>query len=164
MHRRVFLKAATIVVAGVVVPRIARGSTPRLRVTRHKIPWKLDRTMRIVHLTDVHVGWTTPKRVLDDAIAVAHRLRPTLVALTGDYVNHSLTHVDKVTTPLLIQHGEVDPRVPISNAWKFYRALKAMDKTVELEIYPRGGHALREPMQQREQMRRNLAWFKRWIP
>ena len=64
-----------------------------------------------------------------------------------------------MTTPLLIQHGEGDPRVPIAGAWKFYRALKAMGKTVELEIYPRGGHVLREPMQQREQMRRNLEWF-----
>jgi dipeptidyl aminopeptidase/acylaminoacyl peptidase len=82
----------------------------------------------------------------------------------SSYAAHSpLTHAAKVTTPLLIQHGEVDPRVPISNAWKFYRALKAMDKTVELEIYPRGGHVLREPMQQREQMRRNLEWFTRWI-
>ncbi len=80
------------------------------------------------------------------------------------YAAHSpLTFASKVTTPLLIQHGEVDPRVPISNAWKFYRTLKAMGKTVELEVYPRGGHVLREPMQQREQMRRNLEWFTKWI-
>ena len=26
-----------------------------------------------------------------------------------------------------------------------------------------GGHVLREPMQQREQMRRNLEWFEKWI-
>jgi len=80
------------------------------------------------------------------------------------YAAHSpLTFADKVTTPLLIQHGEVDPRVPIAGAWKFYRTLKAMGKTVELEVYPRGGHVLREPMQQREQMRRNVEWFARWI-
>ena len=80
------------------------------------------------------------------------------------YAAHSpLTFADRVTTPLLMQHGEVDPRVPISGAWKFYRTLKAMGKTVELEIYPRGGHVLREPMQQREQMRRNLEWFEKWI-
>ncbi len=83
----------------------------------------------------------------------------------ASYAAHSpLTHANKVTTPLLIQHGEVDPRVPIAGAWKFYRALKAMGKTVEFDIYPRGGHVLREPMQQREQMRRNLEWFTRWIP
>jgi dipeptidyl aminopeptidase/acylaminoacyl peptidase len=81
------------------------------------------------------------------------------------YAAHSpLTFANRVTTPLLIQHGEADPRVPVAGAWKFYRTLKAMGKTVELEIYPRGGHVLREPMQQREQMRRNLEWFTRWIP
>jgi dipeptidyl aminopeptidase/acylaminoacyl peptidase len=80
------------------------------------------------------------------------------------YASHSpLTFADKVTTPLLIQHGEADPRVPIAGAWKFYRTLKAMGKTVELEIYPRGGHVLREPAQQREQMRRNLEWFAKWM-
>jgi len=80
------------------------------------------------------------------------------------YAAHSpLTFADRVTTPLLIQHGEADPRVPIAGAWKFYKTLKALGKTVELEIYPRGGHVLREPMQQREQMRRNLDWFRRWI-
>jgi dipeptidyl aminopeptidase/acylaminoacyl peptidase len=81
------------------------------------------------------------------------------------YAAHSpLTFVERVTTPLLIQHGERDPRVPIQNAWKFYRALKTLGKTVEFDIYPRGGHVLYEPMLEREQMRRNLAWFTRWIP
>lgn len=80
------------------------------------------------------------------------------------YVAHSpLTFVDRVTTPLLLQHGEVDPRVPISGAWKFYRTLRLMGKTVEFDIYPRGGHVLREPQQQRAQMQRNLEWFRRWI-
>jgi dipeptidyl aminopeptidase/acylaminoacyl peptidase len=80
------------------------------------------------------------------------------------YAAHSpLTFVQRVTTPLLIQHGERDARVPIADAWKFYRALKALGKTVELDIHPRGGHVLYEPALQREQMRRNLEWFTRWI-
>ena len=82
----------------------------------------------------------------------------------ASYAEHSpLTYASKVTTPILIQHGEVDPRVPIAGAWKWYRALKAQGKTVEFDIYPRGGHVLREPMQQREAMKRNLEWFTRWI-
>jgi dipeptidyl aminopeptidase/acylaminoacyl peptidase len=83
----------------------------------------------------------------------------------ASYVAHSpITFAKQVTTPLLIQHGEVDPRVPISGAWKFYRALKTLGKTVEFDIHPRGGHVLREPMQQRAQMQRNFEWFQRWIP
>ena len=71
--------------------------------------------------------------------------------------------VNNVTTPLLIQHGENDRRVPLMQAQKFYKALKAQGKTVEFEIFPRGGHVLSEPAQQREIMRRNLAWFQRWL-
>jgi dipeptidyl aminopeptidase/acylaminoacyl peptidase len=80
------------------------------------------------------------------------------------YAEHSaLSFAANVKTPLLIQHGEVDPRVPLAQAREFYRALKAHGKTVEFDIYPRGGHVLREPLMQREQMRRNLEWFTRWL-
>jgi dipeptidyl aminopeptidase/acylaminoacyl peptidase len=75
-----------------------------------------------------------------------------------------LTHVAGVKTPVLIQHGERDPRVPLASALKFYRALKGMGKTAEFDLYPRGGHVLYEPAQQRESMRRNLVWFEQWIP
>ncbi len=80
------------------------------------------------------------------------------------YFAHSpLNFAQNVTTPLLIQHGERDLRVPIANAWKFYRALKALGKTVEFDIYPRSSHLYYEPVLQREAMRRNLEWFTRWI-
>jgi dipeptidyl aminopeptidase/acylaminoacyl peptidase len=80
------------------------------------------------------------------------------------YVAHSpLTFASRVTTPLLIQHGERDPRVPVAAAWKLYRTLAALGKTVELDVYPRGGHVMYEPVLQREVMQRNLDWFGRWI-
>ena len=80
------------------------------------------------------------------------------------YQAHSpLTFVERIRTPMLIQHGERDPRVPIVNAQKLYRALKGLDRTVEYDMYPGGGHVLYEPVQQRESMRRNLEWFQRWV-
>ncbi|MGH7569533.1 MAG: LpqB family beta-propeller domain-containing protein [Gemmatimonadales bacterium] len=80
------------------------------------------------------------------------------------YAAHSpLTFAAHVKTPLLIQHGENDRRVPLAQSQKFYRALKAHQATVEFDIYPRGGHVLTEPAQQREAMRRNLEWFTRWL-
>ena len=82
----------------------------------------------------------------------------------ASYAAHSpMTFVSNVTTPLLIQHGENDKRVPLMQPQKFYKALKTLGKTVEFEIFPRGGHVLSEPAQQREIMRRNLAWFQRWL-
>jgi dipeptidyl aminopeptidase/acylaminoacyl peptidase len=81
------------------------------------------------------------------------------------YRAHSpMTHVDKVATPLLLQHGERDPRVPLASALRFHRALLDRGKTVEFDLYPRGGHVLYEPLQQRESMQRNLAWFRRFVP
>jgi len=80
------------------------------------------------------------------------------------YVAHSpLTFVEKVTTPLLLQHGERDPRVPVAGAWKMYRSLKALGKTVELDLYPTGAHVMYAPVLQRLVMQRNLDWFLRWI-
>ena len=82
----------------------------------------------------------------------------------ASYAAHSpITFAGNVTTPLLIQHGENDRRVPLMQAQKFYKALKGLGRTVEFEIFPRGGHVLSEPAQQREIMRRNLAWFVRWL-
>jgi dipeptidyl aminopeptidase/acylaminoacyl peptidase len=80
------------------------------------------------------------------------------------YRSHSaITFAEKVTTPLLIQHGERDNRVPIASAWRYYRALKALGKTVEFDIYPRASHLAYEPVIQREVMKRNFEWFTRWI-
>ena len=80
------------------------------------------------------------------------------------YKAHSpLTFADRVTTPLLIQHGERDLRVPLANATKFYRALKQFNKTVELDIHPASSHLFYLPLQEHEAMKRNLEWFQKWI-
>lgn len=59
---------------------------------RHRVPHPVAR--RVVHITDVHVGWTTSSAVLGEAAQLATDLRPDVVVLTGDYVNHSLRHLD----------------------------------------------------------------------
>ncbi|MCI0410613.1 MAG: prolyl oligopeptidase family serine peptidase [Acidobacteria bacterium] len=79
-------------------------------------------------------------------------------------LEHSpITFAGRVKTPLLIQHGENDFRVPVQQAKAFYKALKDQGKAVELDIYPRGGHVNFEPPLEREYMRRNLEWFRRWL-
>ncbi len=74
-----------------------------------------------------------------------------------------LTHVAKVTTPILISHGDRDPRVPLATAQKFFKALQAHGKTAEMDIYPRGGHVFYEPQQEQAVMQRNFDWMRRWI-
>ena len=75
-----------------------------------------------------------------------------------------LTHVAKVTTPILISHGDRDPRVPLATAQKFFRALQALGKTAEMDIYPRGGHVFYEPQQEKAVMTRNFEWMRKWNP
>ena len=74
-----------------------------------------------------------------------------------------LTHAAKVTTPILISHGDRDPRVPLATAQKFFKALQAHGKTAEMDIYPRGGHVFYEPQQEKAVMTRNFDWMLRWI-
>lgn len=74
-----------------------------------------------------------------------------------------LTHAAKVTTPILISHGDRDPRVPLATAQKFFKALQAQGKTVEMDIYPGGGHVFYPPQQERTVMQRNFDWMLRFI-
>lgn len=74
-----------------------------------------------------------------------------------------ITHAAKVTTPILISHGDRDPRVPLATAQKFFKALQAHGKTAEMDIYPRGGHVFYEPQQEKAVMTRNFEWMLRYI-
>ena len=73
--------------------------------------------------------------------------------------------VTKVTTPLLIQVGENDERVPAEQSIQFYEAVRSIGNTeTELIIYPGQGHGVREPRLVKDLLLRNLEWFERWIP
>jgi dipeptidyl aminopeptidase/acylaminoacyl peptidase len=72
--------------------------------------------------------------------------------------------VKGVTTPTLIQHGDHDDRVPLSQGKELYNALKRQGVPVEMDIYPRQPHGPNEPRLFADIMRRNLEWFDRWIP
>ena len=81
-----------------------------------------------------------------------------------EYARHSaLTFVDQVKSPVLIQHGERDVRVPFTQALEFHQALKDRKIQTELVIYPRQGHGLGEPRLVMDAMQRNLDWFDRWV-
>jgi dipeptidyl aminopeptidase/acylaminoacyl peptidase len=75
----------------------------------------------------------------------------------------AITTVDKVTTPLLIQHGGNDQRVPIGQPMEFFRALKDRGKIVELVFYPREGHGFTEYYHQIEKVRREFEWISKYV-
>jgi dipeptidyl aminopeptidase/acylaminoacyl peptidase len=74
-----------------------------------------------------------------------------------------LAHVEKSQTALLISHGEKDERVPISQSWELYTAMKMLDKTVQFDIYPREPHGFLERNHQLQSINRNLEWFERYV-
>lgn len=65
----------------------------------------------------------------------------------------------KCNTPVLILHGEADPRVPISQGEEFYHALHFLNKDATMVRYPREPHIFREREHQIDSLTRILAWY-----
>ena len=73
-------------------------------------------------------------------------------------------HVENVTTPLLIQVGERDERVPAEQSIQFFEAVRAIGKAPTiLVLYPDQPHGVRSPRLQRDLMSRNVEWLTRWV-
>ena len=87
---------------------------------------------------------------------------PTQKTLDFYRARSAITFVDNVTTPLLIQHGGNDQRVPTGQSMEYYRALKDRGKTVQLVFYPREGHGLGEYYHQIDKMQRELDWMTKY--
>ena len=68
-----------------------------------------------------------------------------------------------VTTPSLIQHGEADERVPISQGYEFYNALKVQNVPVRMIVLPRMPHGPNEPKMVLKSKQTNLDWFEEYL-
>jgi dipeptidyl aminopeptidase/acylaminoacyl peptidase len=75
----------------------------------------------------------------------------------------AMFNVRGVTTPTLIQHGEADDRVPISQGYELYNALKRQGVTTKFTVYPRQPHGFTEPKMTLDAARANLEWFDRFL-
>lgn len=53
-----------------------------------------------------------------------------------------LTNAEQIRAPLLLVHGENDPRVPVEEARQIARSIKARGGTVETLIFPDEGHGI----------------------
>lgn len=68
-----------------------------------------------------------------------------------------------VTTPTLVQHGETDVRVPISQGYEYYNALKQQGVPVEMLVLPRQPHGPTEPRMILKIMQTNLELFEKHL-
>jgi dipeptidyl aminopeptidase/acylaminoacyl peptidase len=68
--------------------------------------------------------------------------------------------VDDHSAPALIIHGQQDSCVPVSQAYELNNALHAAAVEVQLVVYPREGHQMKEPAHIEDCNTRVRAWFK----
>jgi dipeptidyl aminopeptidase/acylaminoacyl peptidase len=80
------------------------------------------------------------------------------------YRQHSaMFNIKGVSTPSLIQHCEGDLRVPISQGYELYNALKRQGVPVRMLMMPRQGHGPTEPKMLLKIMQTNVEWFDKMI-
>jgi dipeptidyl aminopeptidase/acylaminoacyl peptidase len=76
------------------------------------------------------------------------------------YQKHSaMFNIKGASTPSLILHGERDERVPISQGYELYTALKRQGTPVRMVTYPRQPHGIQEPRLLLDAAKRNVEWF-----
>jgi dipeptidyl aminopeptidase/acylaminoacyl peptidase len=77
-----------------------------------------------------------------------------------------IRYVQNVTTPLMLTHGEMDLRCPISQAEEMFGALRLLGKEVELVRFPDESHDLSRsgrPDRRVERLERIADWMERWL-
>lgn len=74
-----------------------------------------------------------------------------------------MTYIRRAKAPTLIQHGELDRRVPIPNAYELYQGLQDQGVPTKLIVYKGFGHGLTKPKAHRAAIEHNLEWFGKYI-
>ncbi|HMJ24533.1 MAG TPA: S9 family peptidase, partial [Pyrinomonadaceae bacterium] len=74
-----------------------------------------------------------------------------------------MSYIKTAKTPTLIQHGELDRRVPIANAYELRQGLEDRGVKVEMVVYKGFGHGITKPKSMRAVMQHNLSWFNHFI-
>jgi dipeptidyl aminopeptidase/acylaminoacyl peptidase len=83
---------------------------------------------------------------------------------TDRYVKMSpLYYIKNATTPTLILHGEIDPRVPTSQGYEMYNALKRRGVETSMVVYPRTQHGPQEPKFVLDIMQRHIDWVAKHL-
>ncbi|MCC7367277.1 MAG: S9 family peptidase [Chloroflexi bacterium] len=77
-----------------------------------------------------------------------------------------LAHVEQVTTPVLILHGEQDLRCPIEQAEQWFVSLRRLGKTAEFVRFPDESHDMSRsgrPDRRQVRLQRIVGWFKEYL-
>lgn len=91
-------------------------------------------------------------------------LTPFTTAGRAAYKTESpIAYVDAIRTPTLILSDTRDQRVPVSQSFIFYHALKERGVPVRFTAFPRYGHFPSDPVGQEIVMRAWTGWIDKWM-
>jgi dipeptidyl aminopeptidase/acylaminoacyl peptidase len=108
--------------------------------------------------------WATYYYNTDITPFTLHYLGADPVADPAIYARTSpVAYAKGAKTPTLIQHGELDRRVPIANAYQLRQTLEDRGVPVEMLVYKGFGHGVDKPKAQRALMEHNLRWFNHHV-
>ena len=80
------------------------------------------------------------------------------------YVEQSpITYAKNIKAPTLIMSDTGDYRVPITQSYEMYHALKDNGVPVKFIAYPVGGHSPEDPVHQADIYRRYIEWFSTYL-
>ena len=74
-----------------------------------------------------------------------------------------ITYMRQAKTPTMIQHGSLDPIVPLANAYELYQGLVDQGVATRFYVYEGFGHGVTTPKGNRAVMEHNLNWFNHYI-
>ncbi len=74
-------------------------SLERITVNIARLPKKLD-GFKIIHLSDIHHSPLTGLAHIERTVKIVNRLRPDMIALTGDFVSHDAEYIKPVAKVL----------------------------------------------------------------
>jgi dipeptidyl aminopeptidase/acylaminoacyl peptidase len=82
-----------------------------------------------------------------------------------EYIRLSpLFQMQKVTTPILIFHGDKDVNVPYEQGWEFYRALQQIGKApVRFISFPGEAHSPRKLVHMRRKVSEEIRWIETYL-
>lgn len=75
-----------------------------------------------------------------------------------------ITYVSNVRTPTLVMCDVGDYRVPITQSYAWYRALKDHGVVTQFIAFPVGGHSPGDPLRREDMQRRWVQWLGRYLP
>ena len=80
------------------------------------------------------------------------------------YVDRSpLFNADKIHTPLLLLHGDVDTNVPPIESLQMFIALKLLGREVALVQVKGQDHHIQDYTKRQKWLATQMAWFQRWL-